>query len=349
MHVVRLMQRHLSARGVEAEIFRRHVGVSEVEFSRPQSRLDVRRFRQARRLVEDTGRLMDFRERVPLAWTEWVSQGWPDLPALWFNSASLGSALQHYVRFRPLISEVDAMKCEADTDTLVLSCTPDARTDANMMSTVSHLLMVRDLIAHYQQCLDQPIAARVELGEVGRPVVAAQCSEIFDMPLSIRSGAREHRIVLQGRDLWAQVQSHHHLCSTWSENALEAQLQALAQTGAAQILARRVEDLIETLWQDAGGGDREVNSIALQQYVAKAMGMSRWTLQRNLASHGLSFTKLLDDLRVRRLPTLLSDPSLSLLNVGSRLGFATQSAFSTYFRSRHGYPPSRDPAWLGRG
>lgn len=348
MYLIRLIGDHLSSRGVSPESFQRHVGVSALELARGDSRMDVRRYRQAQKLIEDTGRLDDHRDRVPLAWTQWISQGWPELPALWFNSPSLGDAMQAYTRFRPLIGEADVVRCEVAGDQLVLSFTPDPRSGSCLMTTVSHFTMLQDLIDHYRERLDKPISARIEVGELGRPCSHRQLTDILHAPLTMHPGACTHRWVLKGSALWSPVDGHHGLSSAWARQTLEARLLSLAQMMPFNHLVHRIEGLIDSRWQAAGSEDGIGELGALQQHVAAVMGMSRWTLRRSLAEQGIEFAALVDGLRARRLPQLLSDPSLSLLSVGTRLGFSSPSAFSRYFRSSYGHPPSRDPAWLNR-
>lgn len=348
MHLVRVTGEYLSTRGVAPETFRHYVGVSAVELARPEGRLDVRRYRQARKLVEDTGRLADHLDRVPLAWTQWISKAWPEIPALCFNSPTLGDALRAYARYRPLIGNVDAVRCDVDGDQLVVSYTPDPQVASCLMSAVSHFTILQDLVAHYRERLDMPISMHVDIGELGRPFALSQLTDILQMPLALRPGVRTHRLVVQGPAVWMPVSGHHPLSSGWAREALEGRLQALSQTRPSGMLMNRIEDLIEACWQEPGADDSMADVSALQQHVAHTLGMSRWTLRRSLADHQMQFSELLDGLRARRLPALMSDPNLSLLNVGARLGFASQSTFSRYFRSRYGHPPSRDPAWMGR-
>jgi AraC-like DNA-binding protein len=65
---------------------------------------------------------------------------------------------------------------------------------------------------------------------------------------------------------------------------------------------------------------------------ARAVGVSRRTLQRQLAEHGLTFRSVLDALKEEQAEHLLSDRSLSMFEVAQRLGFAEQASFTRAFR-----------------
>lgn len=349
MQLLQLMGQHLRSRGVEPGAFRRQVGVSELELARPDGRLDVRRFRRARSLMEQLGRMEDFDQRPAGGWVGWVVHGWPELASLWFNSPSLGAAIQACARYRPLIGEPDALLCAADGDRLVLHHVPDAGAGASLLGALSNLLMVTDIVGHYSGRLASPVSMQCELGDVGRPVSPSRVAELVQAPVRIDATTRSHRVILQGRGLWAPAAEHHPLIHGWSVQALDVRLHVLTRTSASDLLAFRVGEVIERCWAGADGELELPNLSALLQDVARALGMSRWTLRRHLAAGGLDFAEIVEERRALRLPTLMSDPSLNLLEVGSQLGFASQSAFSRYFRSRFGHPPSRDPTRRGRG
>lgn len=348
MHLVRLARSHLATKGVAPKTFDRLVGISVVEMARADSRLAARRFVQVRKLVEATGQLVELRDRVPLAWTQWTAQHWPELPALWFNCPSLGEAALAYARYRPLVNEADLIRCEVEGDALVLSCTPEPRAGFGLIAAVSQLTGLQDLVQYYQQRASLPICARFEIGELDRACSTQLLGEILQSPLTLNPGARTHRLVLQGRGVWAPVDEHHPLSSRWARQSLEVSLLALSRLRPIDHLVTRIEDLVAARWQETGTEESSGDLSALQRQVAEVLGMSRWTLRRNLAAHDLDFAALVEGLRARQLPVLMADPTQSLLNVGARLGFASQSAFSRYFRDRYGHPPSRDSAWLSR-
>jgi len=74
--------------------------------------------------------------------------------------------------------------------------------------------------------------------------------------------------------------------------------------------------------------------------VAELMGCSRQTLYRRLKAEGLTFEQILDGLRHRRAVKLVRDRSLSVKEIGYRLGFSDPAAFSRAFKRWTGKSPA---------
>lgn len=347
MYLIRLLCELMAARGVTPQAFRHHVGISELELARDDARLDLGRYRRARRLLEQTCGLEEFFDRPPFNWQHWMTCGWPELASLWVNSPSLGAAMQAYTRYRPLIGEADAVGCHIEGDSLVLSYTPDLQAGPCLMPVVSHFTMLLDMVAHYRARLGMLFAVRIELGELGRPVSVPELSDVLQAPLAFCPGTVTHRLVLQGAAVWAAVSDYHQLSSEWAARSLNAQLQTLQQSAVGDLLVQRIEAIILAYWHAVGASADAHGASALQSAVAHTLGLSRWTLRRKLAARGTTFSALLDQLRARRLAELLATPHCTLMEIGISLGFQTQSAFSKYFRQRHGHAPSHDARRAG--
>jgi AraC-like DNA-binding protein len=73
--------------------------------------------------------------------------------------------------------------------------------------------------------------------------------------------------------------------------------------------------------------------------VAAELGMSRQTLYRRLKTEGVTFEKLLDDLRHRLALRYLREEDLSINEAAYRLGFADRAAFSRAFKRWTGASP----------
>jgi AraC-like DNA-binding protein len=72
---------------------------------------------------------------------------------------------------------------------------------------------------------------------------------------------------------------------------------------------------------------------------AAAVGSSARTLQRELAREGLTYRRLVDEVRFHQARRLLSDPRLRLIDITDRLGFSDAGSFSRSFRRWSGMPP----------
>jgi AraC-like DNA-binding protein len=80
---------------------------------------------------------------------------------------------------------------------------------------------------------------------------------------------------------------------------------------------------------------------AIADRVARALHMSARTLQRRLEAEGTSFTEVLDGTREELARALLLEDSLSLGEIGYRIGFADLASFSRAFRRWTGVPPGQ--------
>jgi AraC-like DNA-binding protein len=78
---------------------------------------------------------------------------------------------------------------------------------------------------------------------------------------------------------------------------------------------------------------------ASMEAVADALHMSARTLQRRMEQEGTRFSEVLDGVREGLARRLVADPSLSLVEIASRLGFADLATFSRAFKRWTGKPP----------
>jgi len=75
-------------------------------------------------------------------------------------------------------------------------------------------------------------------------------------------------------------------------------------------------------------------------HVARRLGLSQRTLARRLAREGLSFSKLLSELRLELARRYLVDERLSISDVAWLLGYQDVAAFSNAFKRWTGKAPS---------
>jgi AraC-like DNA-binding protein len=75
--------------------------------------------------------------------------------------------------------------------------------------------------------------------------------------------------------------------------------------------------------------------------VSRRLGVSRRTLARRLASEGLSFARLLDELRYSLAQRYLMEQNLTISRIAWLLGYQETSAFSHAYKRWAGAPPRR--------
>ena len=76
------------------------------------------------------------------------------------------------------------------------------------------------------------------------------------------------------------------------------------------------------------------------QEVASRLGMSQRSFQRKLGELGLTYQKILDEIRHELARRYLDDPGKSVTEIAFLLGFSEQSAFTRAFRHWSGMSPS---------
>ena len=76
-----------------------------------------------------------------------------------------------------------------------------------------------------------------------------------------------------------------------------------------------------------------------EHFASKLMDTSVRTLTRRLSNHGLTYGKLIDNLRFQVAKDLLHDPDMRMLDIAHSVGFGDQGNFTRMFRRIGGVPP----------
>lgn len=124
---------------------------------------------------------------------------------------------------------------------------------------------------------------------------------------------------------------------------------------ADQALARHARELIEaTSAHDRRTTGREVEQMILLslssgratiQHCAASIGLSVRNLQRMLDAEGTSFSKLLQDVRVRSATQHLANPRVRITHVAQMLGYGSTGAFTRWHTQTFGLSPQQ---WRAR-
>src|SRR5690554_1160049 len=95
-------------------------------------------------------------------------------------------------------------------------------------------------------------------------------------------------------------------------------------------------------------GNRVSSLISIQlargkvgvEVVASQLHMSRYTLHKKLKREGLTFARLLEDVRRKQALTYMQDKTKPLVEIAEQLGFSELSAFSRAFKRWMGTSPA---------
>ncbi len=150
----------------------------------------------------------------------------------------------------------------------------------------------------------------------------------------IRFGQPVNRLVFDVGVLDTPLRSPDPVALALAREQCERELRAMVDAG----FVGRVRQAI-----DAPGGLRALPEVA------RALHVSTRTLKRKLAGHGTTFSALVDDLRRQRALLLIDDASLSLAEVGARLGYTEAPNFTRAFRRWTGATPAAYRARRARG
>lgn len=74
--------------------------------------------------------------------------------------------------------------------------------------------------------------------------------------------------------------------------------------------------------------------------IAGLLSMAPRTLERRLQQEGTRYSRIIQDLRLKRARTLLADPALSVSEIAYRIGFQDSNAFSRFFKQATGQSPA---------
>jgi AraC-like DNA-binding protein len=142
-------------------------------------------------------------------------------------------------------------------------------------------------------------------------------------------------------------------CLIFPREYLEARIQR-TDHGHLSYLSRRAEMLLGRLQANRSVADlvrerveHELEKGGLDESrIARQLGMSTRTLQRRLRGEGLSFAKILDDVRRRLAFSHLQNQAFPISEVAFRLGYSEPTAFFRAFRRWSGTTPQRARLYL---
>jgi AraC-like DNA-binding protein len=158
-----------------------------------------------------------------------------------------------------------------------------------------------------------------------RPANVSDYERFFAAPLEF--GALGAALLLRNDDLARPVTRTDKTLTGYLDRLAE---QTLAALGEERSMADRVRRL---LWSELPEGLPTVDRVA------RALGLSARSLQRQLRKEGTSFAATLTQLRREMAPSLLRDGKLAVSEVAFLLGYEDPGAFQRSFRRWFGQSP----------
>jgi AraC-like DNA-binding protein len=249
------------------------------------------------------------------------------------SAPSLAEALSVLERFAHVRVPFFRLEPQAGTRHFTLAVKPQLRLEPLVWQPLTEALL-------------HSIQALVE-SALGRPMGGAHCEVDYPAP----SYADHYTDSLHAPVVFGQPQAAVRLPVEWlpmpcpfadpalHRSAVERLEAAERRLQGEEYIVAQVERILE------GAGDAGLDLIQ----VASQLHLSRRTLVRRLGRRGTSFRELLDGHRHRRARELLADPSLSVAEIGYRLGYTEPGNFGRACRRWFGAGPRTVRERLGAG
>jgi AraC-like DNA-binding protein len=245
---------------------------------------------------------------------------------LMMSSATLGDAVDHMVRYAPVLyGRPTRMWLEPDGDRTAILWGPGK--SERQLGEYTAVLLVR----LFRQLVADESLVPLEVRFVhAAPADAAR--QVAALGAPVRFGQPRNAIVVSAAQLA--------LPSTHASPPLHALHEKVVAEALPPSVERPLLDRLRAALADQlEGGPPPVSAIA------KALATSTRTLQRRLAEHGIDYQQIVDDVRHERALALLADPAMSVLAVARAVGYGDASAFHRAFRRWTGTTPA---AWRDR-
>jgi AraC-like DNA-binding protein len=237
-------------------------------------------------------------------------------------SSTLGSALRRLSHSSRIVSDalVVSLETQGEATWLRLDVQPALRAfrpavDARLAA----------LLSACREIVGTPIAPLTVQLPYRRPAEVKDYETFFAAPLEF--GALATAFLLRNEDLARAVAVADTTLTGYLDGLAE---QALAKLGSEQTVRERVR---RVLWTELA------EAVPSLDGVAKALGASGRTLQRQLRDEQTTFAAVLAELRREMAPSLLRDGRLAVSEVAFLLGYEDPSAFQRAFRRWFGRSP----------
>ena len=312
--------------GVAPEEFRRCTGISEAELLREGGRIRGDAHRRVLGMAERHA--ADFRPLLGWSLPAWTTD-FESLALVCANSPTQRQALAHFLHLRGLIGECDDIAVLERPGGLQIEYLPD--TDQHRgRQALANFIMLAHLLRHYGDT--RALRFEVEL-EGGAPMACEAMNRFFGS--SIRSSQSRNLMRVASSDLDTPFP---HFNAAIADALYRRAGRELAQLRSQHLLSHRLEEFLHRLIAAHGHEPGQASRLAL---ACEHIHVTRWTLRRRLLAEGTSYAEIERKLLREEARRLVGDTALPLGDISQRLGFASQSVFSRFFRREFAVPPQR--------
>jgi AraC-like DNA-binding protein len=237
-------------------------------------------------------------------------------------SSTVESALKRLARYSRILSDALAITLAPEGDAVWVRL--DVQPELRALRPAVDLRLAAVLSACREIAAARIDPLLVQL-PYRRPADVKEYERFFGAPLEF--GALASAFLLRTEDLGRPNVLADKTLTGYLDHLAE---QTVAGLGSASTFQERVK---RVLWSELTEG------VPGLERVARSLGLSHRTLQRQLREEGTTFAALLGELRREMAPSLLRDGRLSVSEVAFLLGYEDPSAFRRTFRRWFGRSP----------
>ena len=238
------------------------------------------------------------------------------------HSSTLGSALNRFAHYSRVVS--DALVVRIDTEREAAWVRLDVQ-PALLAYRPAVDVRLAALLAACREMVGAPVTPLLVQLSYKRPADVKEYERFFGAPLEF--GALASAFLLRSEDLARRLALADKTLVGYLDTLAD---QKLAGIGVENSLRDRVH---RALWAELS------ERTPTLEAVARTLGMSARTLQRQLRQEGTTFANLLTDLRREMAPGLLRDGRHGVAEVAFLLGYEDPSAFRRAFHRWFGRSP----------
>ena len=229
-------------------------------------------------------------------------------------SSTLGSALNRFAHYSRVMSDALVVRIDTERDAAWVRLDVQPALRAFRPAVDARLAA---LLAACREMVGAPVTPLLVQLSYKQPADVKEYERFFGAPLEF--GALASSFLLRSEDLARRLAMADKTLVGYLETLAD---QKLASLGPERTLRERVR---RALWAELS------ERTPTLEAVARTMGMSARTLQRQLRQEGTTFAKLLTDLRREMAPALLRDGRHGVSEVAFLLGYEDPSAFRRAF------------------
>jgi AraC-like DNA-binding protein len=230
------------------------------------------------------------------------------------HSSTLGSGLNRFAHYSRVVSDALVVRIDAERDAAWVRLDVQPALRAFRPAVDARLSA---LLAACREMTAAPVTPLLVQLSYKQPGDVKEYERFFGAPLEF--GALASSFLLRGEDLARRL--------AMADKTLVGYLETLADQKLASIGSERTlrERVYRALWAELS------ERTPTLEAVARTLGVSARTLQRQLRQEGTTFAKLLTDLRREMAPALLRDGRHGVAEVAFLLGYEDPSAFRRAF------------------